>query len=104
MSEQPSSRKVVDGLDLPVPRGAVYGLLGRNGAGKSTTLKMLAGLVHPDSGTAELLGEDVTTLSPATRARIAYLAEGGVGPAGKLLPGQRHLMANLVCRDLEELS
>jgi ABC-2 type transport system ATP-binding protein len=69
-------RKVVDGLDLRVPRGAVYGLLGRNGAGKSTTLKMLAGLVHPDHGRAELLGEDVRALAPATRARIAYLAEG----------------------------
>jgi ABC-2 type transport system ATP-binding protein len=69
-------RKVVDTLDLRVPRGTVYGLLGRNGAGKSTTLKMLAGMVHPDSGRAELLGEDVAHLSPATRARIAYLAEG----------------------------
>jgi ABC-2 type transport system ATP-binding protein len=69
-------RRVVDGLDLRVPRGAVYGLLGRNGAGKSTTLKMLAGMVHPDHGRAELLGEDVAALSPATRARIAYLAEG----------------------------
>jgi ABC-2 type transport system ATP-binding protein len=69
-------RKVVDGLDLRVPRGAVYGLLGRNGAGKSTTLKMLAGMVHPDHGRAELLGEDVAALSPRTRARIAYLAEG----------------------------
>jgi ABC-2 type transport system ATP-binding protein len=69
-------RKVVDGLDLRVPRGAVYGLLGRNGAGKSTTLKMLTGMVRPDFGRVELLGEDVDTLSPRTRARIAYLAEG----------------------------
>jgi ABC-2 type transport system ATP-binding protein len=69
-------RKVVDGLDLRVPRGSVYGLLGRNGAGKSTTLKMLAGMVHPDHGRAELLGEDVADLSAKTRARIAYLAEG----------------------------
>ena len=69
-------RKVVDSLDLRVPRGTVYGLLGRNGAGKSTTLKMLAGMVHPDAGRAELLGEDVAALRPQTRARIAYLAEG----------------------------
>jgi ABC-2 type transport system ATP-binding protein len=69
-------RKVVDALDLRVPRGTVYGLLGRNGAGKSTTLKMLAGMVRPDSGWAELLGEDAHRLSPATRARVAYLAEG----------------------------
>ncbi len=69
-------RRVVDSLDLRVPRGTVYGLLGRNGAGKSTTLKMLAGMVRPDSGRAELLGEEVDLLSPQTRARIAYLAEG----------------------------
>jgi ABC-type Na+ transport system ATPase subunit NatA len=69
-------RKVVDTLDLRVPRGTVYGLLGRNGAGKSTTLKILAGMVRPDSGRAEVLGEDVDALSPATRARVAYLAEG----------------------------
>lgn len=68
-------RRVVDGLDLRVPRGCVYGFLGRNGAGKSTTIKMLLGLVHPDSGRASLLGEDVRSLRPATRARIAYLAE-----------------------------
>jgi ABC-2 type transport system ATP-binding protein len=69
-------RRVVDHLDLRVPRGTVYGLLGRNGAGKSTTLKMITGMVRPDHGRIELLGEDADTLLPATRARIAYLAEG----------------------------
>jgi ABC-2 type transport system ATP-binding protein len=69
-------RKVVDGLDLRVPQGTVYGLLGRNGAGKSTTLKMITGMVRPDHGRVELLGQDAATLPPATRARIAYLAEG----------------------------
>jgi ABC-2 type transport system ATP-binding protein len=61
---------------LNVPAGSVYGLLGRNGAGKSTAIKMLMGMVRPDSGTATLLGEDAGTLSNDTRARIAYLAEG----------------------------
>jgi ABC-2 type transport system ATP-binding protein len=70
------SRCVVDSLTLDVPEGSVYGLLGRNGSGKSTTLKMLLGFVRPDRGSAKLLGEDVATLSPATRARIAYIAEG----------------------------
>jgi len=50
--------------------------LGRNGAGKSTAIKMLMGMVHPDSGRAELLGDDSENLTPATRSRIAYLAEG----------------------------
>jgi len=69
-------RPVVHGLDLRVPQGSVYGLLGRNGSGKSTAIKMLLGMVHPDFGSAELFGEDVSRLRPDTRARIAYLAEG----------------------------
>jgi ABC-2 type transport system ATP-binding protein len=69
-------RRVVDCLDLRIPCGTVYGLFGRNGAGKSTTLKMITGMVRPDSGRIELLGEDLETLSTKTRARIAYLAEG----------------------------
>jgi ABC-2 type transport system ATP-binding protein len=69
-------RPVVDHLDLRVPRGAVYGLLGRNGAGKSTTLKMLAGMVRPDHGCIELLGRPLDALPAGDRARIAYLAEG----------------------------
>lgn len=76
LTKRYGSRTVVHHLNLRVPRGCVYGLLGRNGAGKSTTLKMLAGMVHPDRGKVELLGEDVATMRPATRARIAYLAEG----------------------------
>jgi ABC-2 type transport system ATP-binding protein len=71
-------RRVVDNLDLRVPEGTVYALLGRNGAGKSTTIKMLAGMVRPDYGNITLLGEagDASALPPRTRGRIAYLAEG----------------------------
>lgn len=67
---------VVNRLNLRVERGQVYGFLGRNGAGKSTTIKMLTGMVQPDAGTIQMLGEDVATMNPATRARIAYIAEG----------------------------
>ena len=67
---------VVDSVCLRVPKGSVYGLLGRNGAGKSTIIKMLLGMVQPNYGRAELLGEDVAQLRPQTRGRIAYLAEG----------------------------
>lgn len=69
-------RPVVHALDLKIPVGCVYGFLGRNGAGKSTTIKMLTGMVHPDFGEMHVLGEAVADLKPATRARIAYLAEG----------------------------
>jgi len=70
------TRRVADVVNLRVPAGCVYGFLGRNGAGKSTLIKMLLGMVQPDAGHATLLGEDIRQLRPATRARIAYLAEG----------------------------
>ncbi|HYW79238.1 MAG TPA: ABC transporter ATP-binding protein [Thermoguttaceae bacterium] len=69
-------KRVVDCVSLRIPQGSVYGLLGRNGAGKSTIIKMLLGMVQPSYGRAELLGEDVAQLRPETRGRIAYLAEG----------------------------
>lgn len=66
----------VDSLNLRVAQGTVYGLLGRNGAGKTTAIKMLLGMAHPSYGRAEVLGEDSAELRPETRGRIAYLAEG----------------------------
>ena len=70
------NKRVVNCLNLKVEQGQVYGFLGRNGAGKSTTIKMLMGMVRPNSGEAELLGEKISELSPQTRERIAYIAEG----------------------------
>ena len=70
------NKAVVRSLDLKIPTGCVYGFLGRNGAGKSTTIKMLTGMIHPDQGEAEVLGQNVASLSNATRARVAYIAEG----------------------------
>lgn len=57
----------VDGLDLTVPRGAVYGFLGPNGAGKTTTIRMLLGLLQPDRGTVRLFGN---TLVPRHAHRL----------------------------------
>jgi ABC-2 type transport system ATP-binding protein len=51
----------VDGLDLEVERGTLYGFLGPNGAGKTTTIRMALGLIHPTSGAVEVLGQPVTT-------------------------------------------
>ena len=69
-------RCVVNCLNLRVPAGTVYGFLGRNGAGKSTTIKMLMGMAQPNYGRVELLGHEIAALPPAVRGRIAYLAEG----------------------------
>jgi len=49
-------RRVVDGIDLHVPRGAIYGVLGPNGAGKTTTLRMVLGIIEPDEGHRTLFG------------------------------------------------
>lgn len=69
-------RCVVAPLDLEVPRGSIFGFLGRNGAGKSTTIRMMLGLVEPTRGSATVLGHDSMNLAPNVRARIGYLAEG----------------------------
>jgi len=62
-------------LDLEVPRGCVFALLGRNGSGKSTTIRMLLGLLSPTRGEASILGCDSRALTPEARARIGYLTE-----------------------------
>jgi ABC-2 type transport system ATP-binding protein len=68
-------KTVVDRLDLEVPRGAIYALLGDNGAGKSTTIRMLMGLLPPDSGRAEVLGEDCWSAAIGLRHRVGYVPE-----------------------------
>jgi len=65
--------RAVDNLTLGIPRGQVYGLLGPNGCGKSTTLKIVLGLVAPTSGSFTLLGD--ATASAAARARVGFLPE-----------------------------
>lgn len=65
-------RRVVDGVDIAVPKGAIYGVLGPNGAGKTTTLRMLLGIIEPDEGHRRLLGHD----RPREASdRVGYLPE-----------------------------
>jgi ABC-2 type transport system ATP-binding protein len=66
----------VDGLDLDVPRGSVYGFLGPNGSGKTTTIRMLLGLTEPTAGEVELLGERMPRASAAVLPRVGALVEG----------------------------
>jgi ABC-2 type transport system ATP-binding protein len=68
-------KTAVDRLDLEVPAGAVFALLGDNGAGKSTTIRMLTGLLPPDAGKAEILGHDCWAAAPALRRRVGYVPE-----------------------------
>lgn len=65
----------LDGVDLEVPEGSVFGFLGPNGAGKTTTLRILSGLAHPTSGSAEIFGHDVVTSTSAVRAEVGFLPD-----------------------------
>lgn len=71
-----SGQVAVDGLDLAVPRGAVYGFLGPNGSGKTTTIRMLLGLAHPTAGRAWLLGSAMPEQAARVLPRVGALVEG----------------------------
>ncbi len=64
-------RTAVDDLDLDVPRGSIYGLLGPNGSGKTTTIRMIMGILLPDEGTVSLFGGE----PEVRRTRVGYLPE-----------------------------
>ena len=71
--------RALDGLDLRVPRGAVFGLLGPNGAGKTTLVKLALGIAHPTGGEVRILGRPGGDV--AVRARVGYLPENHRYPA-----------------------
>ena len=70
------SKPIVRQIDFAVPRGSVTGLLGLNGTGKTTTIRMLVGLLAPTRGRSAVLGIDSQQLSPSDRARIGFAVEG----------------------------
>jgi len=69
-------RCVLDGISFNVPRGCIYGLLGRNGAGKTTIIRILLGTESATRGRTLLLETESKNLSPKIRSRIGYVAEG----------------------------
>jgi ABC-2 type transport system ATP-binding protein len=66
----------VNAVDLAVPRGAVYGFLGPNGSGKTTTIRLLLGLMSPHAGTVELLGGAMPAAAGDVLSRVGTLVEG----------------------------
>jgi ABC-2 type transport system ATP-binding protein len=68
-------RTVVDKFDLKVPRGAIYGFLGPNGSGKTTTIRMVCGLLKPESGSGSVLGFDVLNDSLRIKERVGYMTQ-----------------------------
>src|SRR4029079_11429295 len=77
------------GVDLEVPEGMIFGLLGPNGAGKTTLVRILATLLEPDAGRAELLGHDVVTESSSVRELLALT--GQFAAVDELLTGRENL-------------
>lgn len=69
------SKRAVDGLTFRVPAGTIFGFLGPNGSGKTTTIKTLLGFRPPDGGSARVLGYDVVSQSLQVRARVGYVSE-----------------------------
>lgn len=70
------AQAAVDGIGLVVPRGAVYGFLGPNGSGKTTTIRMLLGLVRASAGSARVLGSDMPRRLDTVLPRVGALVEG----------------------------
>ena len=65
----------LDNVDLVVPSGLVFGFLGRNGAGKTTALRIISGLARPSAGSAHILGHDVSRAGASVRALIGFLPD-----------------------------
>ena len=82
--------RAVDGVDLAVRSGSVYGVLGPNGAGKTTTIRMLATLLRPDAGTAQVLGHDIVREADAVRGLVSLT--GQMASVDEDLTGRENLI------------
>ncbi len=71
-------RLIFENLSFNIREGSIFGLLGKNGTGKTTTINILNGFLRPKSGQCLMFGEDSYSLSPATKARVGFLIEGHV--------------------------
>jgi ABC-2 type transport system ATP-binding protein len=75
LSKRYGSRTVVDGLDLQLAQGRICGFLGPNGSGKTTTMRMLCGLLTPDAGSGTCLGLDIAREASAIKAQVGYMTQ-----------------------------
>lgn len=76
LTKRYGDKLAVDAIDLTVPPGSFFGLVGQNGAGKTTALSMAVGLLRPDRGTARIFGEDVWSSPTRAKALVGVLPDG----------------------------
>ena len=70
-----NGKTVVDAVDMEVPKGAIYGFLGPNGSGKTTTIRMMCGLLTPDGGEGQTLGHDIRKDTRAIKENVGYMTQ-----------------------------
>ena len=100
LSKNFGKKQAVNGLNMTVPEGAIYGFIGENGSGKSTTEKMICGLQHPSGGSIKLYGRDDT--DPDVRAQIGVLIEApGCFPEVSVWNNMKIQAANLGIRNAD---
>ncbi len=68
-------KTAVNGIDIQVPEGEVWGFIGPNGSGKTTTIRMLCGLLHADAGHGTCLGHDIATEADAIKRQVGYMTQ-----------------------------
>ncbi len=85
----------VDRLSFSVPQGSVFGLLGANGAGKTTSIRMMMGHLRPDAGTVRILGRDPMDQDESLRRRVAYISENMQLPHWMTIPETARFCARI---------
>lgn len=101
LSKNFGTKQALTGLNMTVPMGAIYGFIGENGSGKSTTEKIICGLIHPSGGTVKLFGRDYTDAD--VRAKIGVLIETpGCFPNYSVWNNMMLQAANLGIKNAEE--
>lgn len=90
VSKRYNDTTVVKSLNLKIGEGEIVGIIGHNGAGKSTTMKMIAGLVEPTSGSIRVMGRDIQKEGVKVKGQIGYLSEES--PLYEAMTAQQYLM------------
>ncbi|MEA3399762.1 MAG: ABC transporter ATP-binding protein [Armatimonadota bacterium] len=96
--------RAVDGLELEVRAGEIFGLVGSDGAGKTTTMRLLAGLLQPDAGSVSVAGIDVLSQPEQVRRRLGYLPQTFALHGHLSIDENIDYFADLFCQDRAEMA